>query len=67
MSSDPSNHTEKVYGVRNFMPEMIVLLTGAFAVLNQPHGYSTNVNNRDYPFFDRKDMSFIKVRENEEK
>lgn len=64
----PDNHTEKVYGVRNFMPEMIVLLTGAFAVLNQPHGYSTNVNNRDYPFFNRKDMSFIKVGEkNEEK
>lgn len=64
----PDNHTEKVYGVRNFMPEMIVLLTGAFAVLNQPYGYQTSVNNRDYPFFDRKDMSFIKVGEkNEEK
>lgn len=64
----PDSHTEKVYGVRNFMPEMIVLLTGAFAVLNQPHGYQTSVNNRDYPFFDRKDMSFIKVGEkNEEK
>lgn len=64
----PDNHTEKVYGVRNFMPEMIVLLTGAYAVLNQPHGYQTNVNNRDYPFFDRKDMNFIKVGEkNEEK
>lgn len=50
------------------MPEMLVLLTGAFAVLNQPHGYQTSVNNRDYPFFDRKDMSFIKVGEkNEEK
>lgn len=59
---------EKVYGVRNYLPEMLILLTGAFAVLNQPHGYSTNVNNRDYPFFDRKDMSFIKVGEkNEEK
>lgn len=64
----PDNHTEKVYGVRNFMPEMIVLLTGAYAVLNQPHGYRTSVNNRDYPFFDRKDMSFIKMGEkNEEK
>ena len=64
----PDNHTEKVYGVRNFMPEMIVLLTGAFSVLNQPHGYQTSVNNRDYPFFDRKDMSFIKMGEkNEEK
>ena len=64
----PDNHTEKVYGVRNFMPEMIVLLTGAYAVLNQPHGYQTSVNNRDIPFFDRKDMNFIKLGEkNEEK
>jgi hypothetical protein len=57
------NDKEKVYGVRNYLPEMLILLTGAFAVLNQ-----TSVNNRDYPFFDRKDMSFIKVGEkNEEK
>ena len=41
------NGKEKVYGVRNYLPEMLILLTGAFAVLNQPHGYSTNVNNRD--------------------
>lgn len=62
------NDKEKVYGVRNYLPEMLILLTGAFAVLNQPHGYQTSVNNRDYPFFDRKDMSFIKVGEkNEEK
>ena len=62
------NDKEKVYGVRNYLPEMLFLLTGAFAVLNQPHGYQTNVNNRDYPFFDRKDMSFIKAGEkNEEK
>lgn len=59
------NDKEKVYGVRNYLPEMLILLTGAFAVLNQPHA---SVNNRDYPFFDRKDMSFIKVGEkNEEK
>lgn len=62
------NDKEKVYGVRNYLPEMLILLTGAFAVLNQPHGYQTSVNNRDYPFFDRKDMSFIKAGEkNEEK
>lgn len=62
------NDKEKVYGVRNYLPEMLILLTGAFAVLNQQHGYQTSVNNRDYPFFDRKDMSFIKVGEkNEEK
>ena len=62
------NDKEKVYGVRNYLPEMLILLTGAFAVLNQPHGYQTSVNNRDYPFFDRKDMSFIKEGEkNEEK
>lgn len=68
LCADADNDKEKVYGVRNYLPEMLILLTGAFAVLNQPHGYQTSVNNRDYPFFDRKDMSFIKVGEkNEEK
>lgn len=66
LRSDDCN--EKVYGVRSFMQEMIILFTGAYAVLNQPLGYQTNINNREYPFFNRKDMSFIKAGEkNEEK
>lgn len=61
----PDNKTEKVYGLRGLTPEALILLTGAYAMLNQPCGYQNSVNIRDFPLFNKKDLSFIKWRNNE--